>query len=198
MLDLERKLWNDGYRHVAGLDEAGRGCLAGPVVAAAVILPPDANLPTVTDSKKLSRAQREAARPAIEAQALAIGIGRCTPAEIDAMNILQAALEAMRRAARHLAVPPDYGLVDGNQALGTNAGFAHEAIVKGDGRSLSIAAASVVAKTERDALMRALHARHPAYGWDTNVGYPTRAHYNALAEHGPTPHHRRSFRLNKS
>ncbi len=195
MLERERALWDAGYRYVAGLDEAGRGCLAGPVVAAAVVLPHDADLPTVRDSKTLRRAAREAARARIEAEAVAFAVGVCSPAEIDEVNILQAALEAMRRAARALAVPPDYLLVDGNQPLGDEAPAPHEAIVQGDATSLSVAAASILAKTTRDARMRRLHADFPAYGWNTNVGYPTKAHYAALAAHGPTPHHRRSFRL---
>lgn len=193
-LDCERRLWSAGRARVAGLDEAGRGCLAGPVVAAAVILPPDAALPAVRDSKKLSAAERRAARAEVEAQALAIGVGQCSPAEIDELNILWAAMEAMRRAVLDCALEPEYLLVDGNRCF-PDSPWPYETLVGGDDRSLSIAAASVIAKTTRDALMRDLHAAHPPFGWDTNVGYPTKAHYAALAEHGPTEHHRRSFRL---
>jgi ribonuclease HII len=199
MLDYERRLWDDGYSRVAGLDEAGRGCLAGPVVAAAVILPPDTDLPAVRDSKALSEDRRLALREQIEARAEAHAVARCSPAEIDELNILRAALEAMRRAAGGCRPPPDFLLVDGNQWTRslTDAPWPYETVVKGDATSQSIAAASILAKTERDALMRDLHEEHPEYGWDSNVGYPTRQHYDALGEHGPTPHHRRSFTLSR-
>jgi ribonuclease HII len=197
MLDYERRLWNDGYDRVAGLDEAGRGCLAGPVVAAAVILPPGLDLPVIQDSKSISAEKRRQAREVIEARAVAYEIARCTPDEIDERNILGAALEAMRRAAGACTPAPDFLLVDGNQwsrSL-TDAPWPYETVVRGDARSQSIAAASILAKTERDALMRSLHEEHPEYGWNSNVGYPTPAHYDALAAHGATPHHRRSFTL---
>ena len=193
-LSLEQRVWASGQTHVAGADEAGRGCLAGPVVAAAVILPPDARLPGLDDSKKLSPSAREALVPEIERVALATGIGQCSPAEIDDLNVLWAALEAMRRALHQLAIPPDHVLVDGNTAI-PNAPCAQDTLVKGDARSLSIAAASVLAKVTRDRLMVDLHADYPVYGWAGHKGYPTAAHYAALAEHGPSPHHRRSFRL---
>jgi ribonuclease HII len=197
MLDYERRLWADGYERVAGLDEAGRGCLAGPVVAAAVVMPPSTEIPTIQDSKSLSEEARRSAREQIEAHAAAYAIRRCSPSEIDDLNILQAALEAMRRAAAACEPPPDFLLVDGNQwdrSL-TDAPWPYETVVQGDATSQSIAAASILAKTERDALMRTLHDEHPEYGWDTNVGYPTRQHYDAIAEHGATSHHRRSFTL---
>ncbi len=197
MLDFERRLWTDGYERVAGLDEAGRGCLAGPVVAAAVVLPPEMEIPTIQDSKALSEEERLAAREQIEEQALAFAIARCSPDEIDELNILQAALKAMRRAAHQCQPPPDFLLVDGNQwsrSL-TDAPWPYETVVKGDATSQSIAAASILAKTERDAMMRSLHDEHPEYGWESNVGYPTQQHYEALAEHGATPYHRRSFTL---
>lgn len=197
MLELERRLWNTGYDRVAGLDEAGRGCLAGPVVAAAVVLPPEVELPSIQDSKSLSEAKRLAARKQIEERADAFEIARCSPEEIDEINILQAALRAMRRAAADCDPPPDFLLIDGNQwsrSL-TDAPWPYETVVEGDATSQSIAAASILAKTERDALMRELHEQHPEYGWDTNVGYPTQQHYDALAEHGATPLHRRSFTL---
>jgi ribonuclease HII len=199
MLDYERRLWSDGYERVAGLDEAGRGCLAGPVVAAAVVMPPDAELPAIQDSKSLSEAARRSARKQIEDRAVAHAIARCSPDEIDEINILQAALRAMRRAAAACTPAPDFLLIDGNQwdrSL-TDAPWPYETVVQGDATSQSIAAASILAKTERDAMMRDLHEEHPEYGWETNVGYPTQQHYDALAEHGPTPHHRRSFTLSR-
>jgi len=197
MLDYERRLWTDGYERIAGLDEAGRGCLAGPVVAAAVIFPPGLELPAIQDSKALSEEKRLRAREEIEARAVAYEIARCSPDEIDERNILGAALEAMRRAAGACTPPPDFLLVDGNQWLRslTDAPWPYETVVQGDATSQSIAAASILAKTERDALMRALHEEHPEYGWDANVGYPTQGHYDALAAHGATSHHRRSFTL---
>lgn len=191
---LERTLWQRGYPRVAGLDEAGRGCLAGPVVAAAVVLPPDARIPRLDDSKKLSPSARAEVFNAVHTEALAVGVGQCSPAEIDEMNILRAALEAMRRAAFDLALGPDFLLIDGNQPL-SDAPWPQEPVVKGDARSLSVAAASVVAKVTRDRLMERLDADFPAYGWAGHKGYPTASHYAALRAHGPSPHHRRSFRL---
>lgn len=193
---LEAAACAAGARVVAGVDEAGRGCLAGPVVAAAVVLAPDAHLPGLDDSKKLTPAARAALLPQIRAHALAVGVGVCSPAEIDRLNVLRAALEAMRRAAHDLALPPDVLLVDGNHAI-PDAPCAQQTVVRGDARSLSIAAASVVAKETRDRFMEALHAEYPVYGWDAHKGYPTAAHYAALAVHGPSPHHRRSFRLTR-
>ena len=195
-LSIERRHWAEGRRVVAGADEAGRGCLAGPVVAAAVVLPPEARLPGLDDSKKLSPAAREALVPEIERAALAVGVGQCSPAEVDRLNVLWAAMEAMRRAAAALPAPPDVLLVDGNTRI-PNAPCRQETVVKGDGRSLSIAAASVVAKVTRDRIMVELDAAFPAYGWAGHKGYPTAAHYAALAAHGPSPHHRRSFRLTR-
>lgn len=193
-LSLERAHWDAGRRVVAGLDEAGRGCLAGPVVAAAVVLPADAVLPGLDDSKRLSAEAREALLPVIRREALAVSVGQCSPAEVDALNVLWASMEAMRRAALSLALPPDVLLVDGNRAI-PDAPWPQETVVKGDGLSLSIAAASVVAKVTRDRIMVELDAQFPAYGWAAHKGYPTAAHYAALAAHGPSPHHRRSFRL---
>jgi ribonuclease HII len=197
MLTHEHRLWTDGYERVAGLDEAGRGCLAGPVVAAAVILPPQLEIETIQDSKALSEQERLDVRSTIEERAVAAAIAECSPAEIDDLNILQAALQAMRRAASDCEPPPDFVLVDGNQWSRdlVEAPWPHETIVKGDAKSQSIAAASILAKTERDARMRRLHEKHPEYGWDSNVGYPTQQHYDALREHGATPHHRQSFTL---
>jgi len=192
----EVRCWQQGYRWVAGVDEVGRGCLAGPVVAAAVILPPHVQLDGVRDSKQLRPEVREKLAEQIRAQALAIGIGMCTPEEIDRLNILNAALEAMRRAVANLELTPDYLLIDGNRCF-SDPPCPAETIVKGDRRSLLIAAASIIAKTTRDALMQQLHEEFPVYGWDRNVGYPTRTHYEALARYGPSPYHRRSFRLSR-
>ena len=193
---LERPHWSAGLRRVAGVDEAGRGCLAGPVVAAAAILPPDADLPGLDDSKKLTPERRDALYDRIHAEALAVGVGTCSPAEIDELNILWAAMEAMRRAVVDLALPPDLALIDGNR-VPPGLPIPAEAIVKGDAKSLSIAAASIIAKVTRDRLLVALDAEHPAYGFAGHKGYPTAQHYAALAAHGPTPHHRRTFRLSR-
>lgn len=193
-LSLEQRLWREGHTLIAGADEAGRGCLAGPVVAAAVILPRDVHLPGLDDSKRLSSSSREALVPEIERVALAVGIGQCSPAEIDTLNVLWAALEAMRRALHQLALAPSFVLVDGNQTI-PMAPCPQRAVVKGDATSLSIAAASVLAKVTRDRVMVELDAAFPVYGWAGHKGYPTAAHYAALAEHGPSIHHRRSFRL---
>jgi ribonuclease HII len=178
----------------AGCDEAGRGCLAGPVVAAAVILPPRVRLPGLDDSKKLSESRREALRPLIEERALAWAVAAVEPAEIDAINILKASFIAMHRAVAALSVKPQHLLIDGNRFT-PYAGIGHSCLVKGDARFRSIAAASVLAKTHRDALMRVLHEAHPHYGWAVNKGYPTADHRAAIALHGACEHHRRSFRL---
>lgn len=183
-------------RTEAGCDEAGRGCLAGPVVAAAVILPPRVRLPGLDDSKKLSEAAREELRPLIEKRALAWAVAAVDPAEIDAINILKASFLAMHRAIDALKQRPEHLLIDGNRFT-VYPGIAHSCHVKGDGRFRSIAAASVLAKTHRDELMRELHESHPEYGWAINKGYPTLDHRAAIERLGPTPHHRRSFRLLK-
>ena len=195
-LSFERRQWAAGRRVVVGLDEAGRGCLAGPVVAAAVVLPPDAQLPGLDDSKVLSAEARAALVPVIHREALAVGVGVCSPAEVDALNVLWASMEAMRRAAAALPLVPDVFLVDGNREV-PGAPCPQETIVKGDAKSLSIAAASVIAKVTRDRQMVELDADFPVYGWAQHKGYPTAAHYAALATHGPSPHHRRSFRLSR-
>ena len=193
-LSIENRHRAAGRLVVAGCDEAGRGCLAGPVVAAAVVLPTGAAIPGLDDSKKLMPAQREALVPIIARVAVAVGVGQCSPAEVDSLNVLWAAMEAMRRAVEALGFVPDVLLVDGNRAV-PRAPCAQETIVRGDGISLSIAAASVVAKTTRDRLMVALDADFPVYGWAQHKGYPTAQHYAALRLHGPSPHHRRTFRL---
>lgn len=178
----------------AGCDEAGRGCLAGPVVAAAVILPAQARLPGLDDSKKLSAAARDRLRPLIERKAIAWAVAVVEPQEIDAVNILNASFLAMHRAIAALRQRPQHLLIDGNRFAPYD-GIAHTCVIKGDGRYRSIAAASVLAKTHRDALMRALHEQHPAYNWAVNKGYPTPDHRAAIAHHGPCAQHRRSFRL---
>ncbi|MBK9177766.1 MAG: ribonuclease HII [Flavobacteriales bacterium] len=180
----------------AGCDEAGRGCLAGPVVAAAVILPARAWLPGLDDSKKLSAAERERLRPLIETAALAWAVAVVEPAEIDAVNILRASFLAMHRAVDAIQVRPQHLLIDGNRFI-PYPGIAHSCHVQGDGRFRSIAAASILAKTHRDALMQRLHEAFPAYGWTINKGYPTADHRTAIERHGPCEHHRRSFRLLK-
>lgn len=193
-LSRENKLRKNGYRFVAGLDEAGRGCLAGPVVAAAVVFEEHTRVRGVTDSKLLSAEDREVLAARIRKRARCIGVGMCSPEEVDELNVLWASMEAMRRAVMKLAPQPDYLLIDGNQCF-PDSPWPYETVVKGDLLCHTIAAASIVAKVTRDRLMRRLHDQYPAYSWFTNVGYPTDAHRAALAEHGPTPHHRRSFRL---
>jgi len=178
----------------AGCDEAGRGCLAGPVVAAAVILPPRVRLPGLDDSKKLNAAQRAALRPMIEAKALAWAVAVVEPAEIDTLNILRASFVAMHRALDALRQRPQHLLIDGNRFI-PYPDIPHTCFIKGDGRFLSIAAASILAKTHRDELMTGLHQQHPEYNWAVNKGYPTVDHRDALDRIGPCVHHRRSFRL---
>lgn len=178
----------------AGCDEAGRGCLAGPVVAAAVILPPNYSHPVLNDSKKLSLKQRNAIKEGIKADAIAWAIGVVSHTEIDEINILNASFLAMHRAVDQLKTTPELLLIDGNR-FNTYQDIPHETIVKGDGKYYAIAAASVLAKTYRDELMTDLHEQFPHYGWQTNAGYPTIAHRQAIREFGITPHHRKSFRL---
>lgn len=193
MLDYEQACWLEGYSHVVGVDEAGRGPLAGSVVAACVLLPreiPEA-LAGLTDSKQLSEAKRDRYFDAIRAHAVAYGIGEASAAEIDEVNILNATFLAMRRAIAQVSAA-EIVLVDGNRAI-RELDLPQRPIVKGDAKSLSIAAASVLAKVTRDRQMLELDARHPAYGFARHKGYPTKAHYAALAEHGPTDAHRRSF-----
>lgn len=178
----------------AGLDEVGRGCLAGPVVAAAVILPTDYSHPILNDSKQLSRSQRETLRIAIERDALAWAIAEVSPEDIDRINILKASFLAMHRAVDALTLRPEHLLVDGNRFVPYPM-IPHTCLVKGDAHFLSIAAASVLAKTYRDDLMEKLGTEFPAYGWAKNVGYPTPIHREAIRQFGPTRHHRMSFRL---
>ncbi len=178
----------------AGCDEAGRGCLAGPVTAAAVILPADFANELINDSKQLSERQREQLRPVIEREAVAWAVAHVSPAEIDRINILNASIMAMHRAIDQLAVRPEALLIDGNR-FRPYPGIPHTTIIKGDGKMLSIAAASSVAKTHRDELMRQLAQEFPGYGWEGNKGYPTREHRDAIRRLGITPHHRHSFAL---
>lgn len=178
----------------AGCDEAGRGCIAGPVFAAAVILPHEFRNPTLDDSKKLSAAKRQKLRILIEQDALAWGIGVVHAKDIDEINILNASFVAMHQALDSLELRPSNLLIDGNR-FKSYGKINHSCIVKGDGIYASIAAASILAKTHRDEYMETLHQDHPVYGWNRNKGYPTRAHRKAVLEHGPTPFHRRSFRL---
>ncbi len=182
----------EGAARVAGVDEVGRGPLAGPVVAAAVRLDPENIPPGLMDSKALSARRRETLAAEIHARA-DVGIAQASVAEIDRLNILNAAMLAMERAVSGLALAPDLVLVDGNR-LPPALAETGRAIVKGDARSLSIAAASIVAKVSRDRLMVDLAQQHPGYGWDNNAGYPTRQHLAALRTLGVTPHHRRSFK----
>lgn len=180
--------------HTAGVDEAGRGPLAGPVVAAAVLWSDDYLVGGLTDSKKLSLRQRESLRLELEALLPAghWAVGSASPAEIDEVNILQATYLAMHRAIEQLKPAPSLLLIDGNR-FKAYPGIEHRCEVKGDARFQAISAASIFAKTERDRLMTALHAEFPHYGWDRNMGYPSPAHRAALEAHGPSPWHRRSF-----
>lgn len=178
----------------AGCDEAGRGCLAGPVFAAAVILPRDFAHASINDSKQLTKAQRYAARELIEREALAWAVAAYSPAEIDTYNILRSSYLAMHRALDQLSLRPEQLLIDGNRFIPYGK-LPHHCIVKGDGKYASIAAAGILAKTYRDDHMLTLHAQHPHYGWDRNKGYPTREHRAAIQAHGATEHHRHSFRL---
>lgn len=178
----------------AGCDEAGRGCLAGPVVAAAVILPPGFSHPLLNDSKQLTEKQRMALRPIIMEQAIAWAVAAVDNHEIDEINILNASILAMHRALDQLAVTPGRIAVDGNRFKPWRA-VEHECYVKGDGRFANIAAASVLAKTERDMLMDTYDTQYPHYGWKVNKAYPTKAHRQAIALYGPSPLHRMTFRL---
>ena len=178
----------------AGTDEAGRGCLSGPVTAAAVILPPGFQEPQLDDSKKLTEAKRHSLAGLIRREAVAFGVAHVAPETIDRINILKASILAMPRALDQLKIRPETIAVDGNHFL-PYGDIPHQCLIRGDGRFLNIAAASVLAKTARDAVMCQLHEKYPAYGWDRNKGYPTPIHREALKKYGPTPHHRMSFRL---
>jgi ribonuclease HII len=196
-LHLESALWAERYLSVCGVDEVGRGPLAGPVVSAAVIFPPHIDLDSsglsqLNDSKKLSVRIREELLPVIRSQALAVGLGIVSPRQIDRINIRNASLLAMVKAVANLPVRPDYMLVDGRD-LPDDLPGPGRAVIRGDGISATIAAASVVAKVHRDEIMVRLAKQFPAYGWDRNRGYPTREHRTALLKEGVTEHHRHSF-----
>ncbi len=178
----------------AGCDEAGRGPLAGPVTAAAVILPPDFDNDIINDSKQLTERKREMLRPVIEHKALAWAVAMVWPEEIDRINILNASILAMHRALDQLSVKPEHILVDGNRFRSWN-DVPYTTIVKGDGKMLSIAAASILAKTHRDEYMLRIAQDFPQYGWAKNKGYPTKDHYAAIEQYGITPYHRKSFTL---
>ena len=178
----------------AGCDEAGRGCLAGAVYAAAVILPVDFQNEMLNDSKQLTERQRYLLREVIEKEAVAWAVGVVTPEEIDQINILNASFLAMHRAIDQLKVRPEHLLIDGNR-FKKYGNLPHTTVVKGDGKYLSIAAASILAKTYRDDYMNVLHQEHPFYDWDKNKGYPTKKHRAAIRERGTTPYHRMTFNL---
>ena len=179
---------------IAGCDEAGRGCLAGPVVAAAVILPNNFKNKMLNDSKLLSEKKRDLLRKVIEKQATCWAIGIVSPAEIDKINILNASFLAMHRAIKKLYVEPEFLIIDGNR-FNPYQGINHECIIKGDGKYLAIAAASVLAKTYRDDIMKKLAVEFPDYNWQKNKGYPTKQHRNAIEKIGISKHHRKSFQL---
>nr|WP_291482354.1 ribonuclease HII [Cyclonatronum sp.] len=194
MFHFEKRLWQQGFSRVMGLDEVGRGCLAGPVVAAGVILPDDFDCTGVTDSKQIpTHDARRLLAERIKKEAAFYVVKECSPQEIDEHNILQASFLAMQKCAESADPAPDYLLIDGNRFPPSL--VPHECLVKGDARSASIAAASILAKVHRDELMYSLHQLYPWYGWNTNVGYPTQAHYRGLEEVGISPLHRRTFRL---
>lgn len=178
----------------AGTDEAGRGCLAGPVTAAAVILPKNFSHPLLDDSKKLSDKQRYALRPIIEKEALAFSVAHCSIEEIEELNILHASIKAMHKAIESLKLTPEFIAVDGNRFHAFKE-IPHQCVIKGDGKYQNIAAASILAKTYRDDLMLALHEEFPHYAWDRNKGYPTKMHREGIKTTGVSPHHRKSFRL---
>ena len=191
MWEIEDSLFDQGIGVICGVDEAGRGPLAGPVYAAAVILPRDLEIPGLTDSKKLSGKKRRELFPIIQEQAVAFGIGVASEKEIDEINILQATFLAMKRALEKLSVRPDLALIDGNRE--TDFGVPAKTVVKGDSLSASIAAASILAKVSRDDYMMELAQKYPQYGFDIHKGYGTKAHYQALREFGPSEVHRMTF-----
>lgn len=191
MWAIEDGLYEQGAKLICGVDEAGRGALAGPVCAAAVILPGHLEMPGLTDSKKLTDKKRRELFPIIKEQAIAYGIGFASEKEIDAVNILQATFLAMERALAQLTVRPDLALIDGNREK--DFGLPVKTVIRGDSLSANIAAASVLAKVARDDFMLAMAEEYPQYGFDVHKGYGTRAHYAALTEHGPCQIHRMTF-----
>ena len=192
MLTHERRLWDSGRSYIAGVDEVGRGPLAGPVVAAAVILPRDFDVLGIDDSKKLSPKKREELFEVIKERALAWAVGWVGPERIDEINILEATKEAMTQAVQGLSLQPDHVLIDGNFTVRALA-LPQTAIVKGDANSTSIAAASILAKVTRDRYMEEMDAVYPGYAFASNKGYGTKAHYDGLKAQGPTPIHRKTF-----
>lgn len=195
---LERACREEGYSPVCGCDEAGAGPLAGPVYAAAVILPFGAELPGLNDSKKLTEKKREALFPVIREQAVAWAVARVEAAEIDETDILSARMKAMQLAIDQLTLAPDFALIDGNRDHGRSAAVTtpHRMIVKGDSLSASIAAASILAKVSRDRYMKEIAAQYPQYEFDRHKGYGTKRHYELLRQYGPSPIHRRTFLKN--
>ena len=191
MWEIENSVRNEGFEIICGVDEAGRGPLAGPVCAAAVILPMNLDIPGLTDSKKLTDKKRRELFPVIKEQAIAYGIGLASHEEIDEINILQATYLAMERALAQLAVKPDIALIDGNRAK--DFGLPVRTVVKGDSLSMNIAAASILAKVTRDDLMLEQAEKYPEYGFEVHKGYGTRAHYEALRAHGASDIHRKTF-----
>lgn len=191
MLSIEREKRNEGYTYIAGVDEAGRGPLAGPVCAAAVILPEDAFIEGINDSKKLTEKRREELFDIICEMAIAYNICMVDEKRIDEINILNATYEAMNGAVDGLNVTPDYVLIDGNRISGMT--LPHETVVKGDAKSASIAAASILAKVSRDRLITKMAEKYPEYGFDKHKGYGTAAHNEAILKYGPCPIHRRTF-----
>ena len=189
--EIENGCFAEGYNIICGVDEAGRGPLAGPVCAAAVILPANAEIPGLNDSKKLTDKKRRELMPVIKEMALGYGIAFADEKEIDEINILQATFLAMQRALDQLTVKPDLALIDGNREK--DFGLPVKTVVKGDSLSLNIAAASVLAKVTRDDLMVQMAEQYPEYGFDIHKGYGTKAHYAALTEHGPSAIHRKTF-----
>lgn len=189
-----RKYFSTRNTLEAGCDEAGRGCLSGPVFAAAVILPPNFKNELLNDSKKLNEKNRNQLRTIIEKEALCWAVATSSAQEIDEINILNASILSMHRALDKLTTRPELILVDGNK-FKPYQNIPHECVIKGDGKFMSIAAASILAKTHRDEYMQQLHMEFPFYDWNKNKGYPTKFHKNAIAEHGTTPHHRMTFNM---
>lgn len=190
MSQYERKLRQKGYQHIAGIDEVGRGPLAGPVVAAAVILPENFYLPGIDDSKKLTEQKREAYYELIISQAISYSVGSISPEEIDQINIYEATKKAMLASVAGLTTKPDFLLID---AMKLETPYPSEAIIKGDAKSISIAAASIIAKVTRDRLMKEIGQNYPEYGFESNMGYGTKEHLEAIETKGITPHHRKTF-----
>jgi ribonuclease HII len=189
---FEKKAREQGFSIIAGIDEAGRGPLAGPVVSAAVILPDSFSIPGITDSKKLTPKKRDKFYQEIYDQAVSIGVGIVEPDEIDRINILQAALLSMKLAADELTPQPDFLLIDGKFTIPSD--LPQQAVIKGDSLSISIGAASIIAKVTRDRIMEKYHKEYPQYGFSGHKGYPTKAHKEAVKKFGPCPIHRRTFK----